>query len=347
MWKVKHEELLRVYQVTDTFIKDVLDWANNNPGVFQNQIINSISTQPLKKVASRCPKLQKKLFLLANSSYAPTIKNAYNHATLNYDSILNGITTFRRLSNNAIEIVYEVFDYLYKELIDTKIFWEQYGDGTGEVYTKDKYRVLVGALRGYCPYCDFNSILTTTSSNNDHFFPISYHPILGIFWKNLSISCMACNLSIKNDKHPSLPILHPYNDQPADNMHFTFDEANETISISINNTLDGHSLRATKNFIALFDLEKTYSSAWKYVKRIENELFKNAIKRQADKNDLQEFIDNFKKELEILKGNLIPAKGNSERSKLLLDFCDFLEGKIDYFELTFKQNSVPDELVPN
>lgn len=340
MWRIKPESIHMIYESTEQFILDVLEWACQNPAISSDKsaIVNSVSNMRLKKVVSRCSLLRGKMFFLSNSGYAETIKKAYLHTTQNYERILHGLTQFKRLDTSVIEVVYEMFNYFYYNLIDTKIFWEQYGKS--ESLTKDLYRKKVGSKREYCPYCDFNSIVSEKASNTDHFFPISVHPILGVFWKNLIVSCLPCNLSIKNDVHPKLPILHPYYDQPAEYFNFNFDESNMTITVTkkIKNTSDS---KRIKNYLNLFRIQETYATSWKYVKRIEKGIMKRVRKRLSRSDNLEDLVEIFLDEINDLQKDLNIDRGMVERTKLLIDFCEFLKYKVIFIIGSIDEESNP------
>lgn len=332
MWKVEIKKIHKLYEFTDDFIKDMFNWTLVNKGISLTDVQESIHIKRLYDFANECPSLKKHMYELAQCSDIEEVFKMYIELTGNYEAILKRkFEPTIILNEETTKTVRKAFEYFYNEALDLKSFWANYK--SGEYKSKNDFRNEIGAVRHRCPYCDIQRTTVADFTNTDHFLPISNYPILGIMWKNLVVSCIACNTAIKN-KVINLPILHPFFDSINDELFFTF--IMETKTIEINAIDNGFGKKAAENFYKLFHLEKNYPKLWDVIEREEKDIIREAsryIKKQSEieinkgYHEVIEIIDDRQK-------NIYSQRAIGECTKLKLDFYKFYK---DYSKSKMKK----------
>ncbi|AIF50223.1 HNH endonuclease [Pelosinus sp. UFO1] len=320
MWKIQTTKINEIYRFTDYFIKDLMDWAIANPNIQCTEFDTIQSTKindKLKSLAERYEVLRR---IMSQLSCAPDIKNiseAYVMCTTCYKDILNGSMNSPLLEAETKTMVIKAFRYFYNYLIDQEYFWHTYNQYDPFV-SKSQFRQDVGMKRKVCPYCDASKITTSRRTNTDHFLPITQVPLLGIYWENLIVSCVSCNnILVKGDDF-KLPITHPFFDETADHVFFSFDDKLHTIDI--NGATD-----AEKNFIEVFKLKDTYKNEWDQVSFTHKLLTKRIIKRfknTPNKDDIPLLIN---EEVADYMAILYDFVRRKEYTKLNLEVCNYFK----------------------
>jgi hypothetical protein len=335
MWKVEIKKIHKLYEFTDDFIQELFKWAFTNKGITLDKVQESIKAVKLSSFSNACSSLREHMFKLANCSDIEEVYKMYIEFTNHYESIIKGnFQSGIKLQEQTFKIVKNAFEYFYNEGLDLKSFWESYK--TGEYKTKNDYRNEIGAIRHRCPYCDINRTTVADFTNTDHFLPISVYPFLGVFWKNLVVSCVPCNTAIKN-KSVMLPILHPFIDRIQDVIYFTFDIKAKTITI--NSKDNGFGVEATENYYKLFHLDENYPKLWDIVDREERDTIRE-ITRTIKKTRIKKMEEALIEVNEIIderKNSVYSQRGIAECTKLKVDFYEFYhnysETKIKKFML--------------
>ncbi|MCU5726669.1 hypothetical protein OCF66_17030 [Bacillus toyonensis] len=321
MWKVEIRNIHKLYEFSDIFLNDVFIWATNNKGIALEEVESSISESRLLLFAKECSSLRKHMQKLAACSDIDNVYLMYLEYINHYELIIKGkFFSAIKITEETFKTVRNAFEYFYKEALDLKSFWTNYN--LREYKSKNDFRRLVGEIRHRCPYCDINRISVADFSNTDHFLPISNYPFLGISWKNLVVSCIPCNTSIKN-KSINLPILHPYIDRMQDELYFTFDIGNKAITINAKD--NGFGTQAAENFDALFHLGENYSKLWDVVEREEKDIIREAS-RYLKKNritDIKQGLQEINEILEERETNIYSQINIGECTKLKLDFYKY------------------------
>lgn len=275
MWKIDETFIGKIYKFTDEFVNDVFQWVLENPKVNKDSLIKTIKNPKLFNVAKKCRNLREILYNLSNSDKSNCIYEHYKYYVKNYEKILSGNMSSISLCTDAKNIAKDAFEYFYENLIETDIFWMNYSKDNK--IKKIQIRKTIGEKHKICPYCNVGPISYAEASNMDHFLPISKYPVLGVFGDNLVVACLPCNLFIKNDHDGKLPIIHPYKEQVADYMNFTFDKKKKLIGINYTTT-DPIKLKQTENYVSLFKIKNTYRGFWGRV-QAEEELINKNIKK--------------------------------------------------------------------
>lgn len=333
MWKIEIRNIHRLYEFSDIFLKDVFVWATNNKRIALEDVESSILENRLLLFAKECSSLRKHMQKLAACSDIDNVYSMYLEYINHYESIIKGnFSSTIKLTEETFKTVRNAFEYFYKEALDLQSFWANYN--LGEYKSKNDFRRLIGEIRHRCPYCDINRISVADFSNTDHFLPISNYPFVGILWKNLVVSCIPCNTSIKN-KSINLPILHPYIDRVQDELYFTFDIENKAITINAKD--NGFGTQAAENFYTLFRLNENYPKLWDVVEREERDIMREAS-RYFKKNmitDIKQGIQEVNEILEERETNIYSQINIGECTKLKLDFYkyyrEYNKSKLDKF----------------
>lgn len=341
MWKVEIGKIHRLYEFSDIFLNDVFMWATKNKGINVEDIESSILEKRLLLFAQECPSLRTHMKNLADCSDIDNVYLMYLEYTSHYESIIKGnYSSPIKLKDETFNTVRKAFEYFYKEALDLKSFWTNYSNE--EYKSKNDFRGLVGEVRHRCPYCDINRTSIADFSNTDHFLPISNYPFLGILWKNLIVSCIPCNTSIKN-KSINLPILHPYIDRIQDQLYFTFDIDNK--SITINAKDNGFGTQAAVNFYTLFHLDKNYPKLWDIVEREEKDIIREATRylKKSKVTNIQQGVQEINEILEERESSIYSQINIGECTKLKLDFYKYYReyntSKLDKFFILEKHGT--------
>lgn len=341
MWKVEIRKIHRLYEFSDIFLNDVFIWATNNKGIALEDVESSILESRLLLFARDCPSLRKHMQKLAACSDIDNVYLMYIECTNHYESIIKGnFSSVIKLKEETFKTVRKAFEYFYTEALDLKSFWTNYS--SGEYKSKNDFRSKVGEIRHRCPYCDINRTSVADFSNTDHFLPISNYPFLGILWKNLIVSCIPCNTSIKN-KGINLPILHPYIHRIQDKLYFTFNMEDNAITIKAKD--NGFGTKAAENFYTLFHLDENYSKLWDVVEREEKDIIREAS-RYLKKNkitDIKQGVQEINEILEERETSIYSQINIGECTKLKLDFYkyyrEYNKSKLDKF-LTLEKHGI-------
>lgn len=75
---------------------------------------------------------------------------------------------------------------MYENLLDGKSLWNVYNPNAKFV-KRSELRKLLSKNYKVCPYCDLVDMNESTSSNMDHFLPLSEFPFLSVFGGILSV----------------------------------------------------------------------------------------------------------------------------------------------------------------
>jgi len=323
MWRSDTSEQYRVYEFTDEFVVDVLTWACNTPNADFTEKINTenMSDKLIKMVSDkRFKRFREEMISLSNCKDIQDVKQLFLLFKEKYKEIIQGQVKLPfSLDEKIIEQIKKPFDYYYKQLIDNESFWGIYNPEVKFV-SKKKVREVISKNR-VCPYCDQVQIESSTKTNMDHYLPVSVFPYLGVHWRNFVISCGICNgLSQKNSQY-YLPILHPHYDEIENKLKFSFDFANETATVQVDdteNTIKSH------NYLKLFDFNQLYKGTWEELND-EYDMIELSILKMyhKDKGNIEivkcnEIIDesiNFRKE-EHRK-----SAGTRTYTKMKYDYC--------------------------
>jgi len=349
MWKVDTTQVFRSLFVTDIFLTDLFQWLNENKNKRYEDIKTNLdeNTTLLGEVANSLDSFYEKLLDIVSHEKIDEIINAYEAMEKDYFTYLEGGAHKVMFSESAFEIVKKTFAYFYKELLDRSGFWDIYNNGK-QSFSITQFRKNLGIIRPICPYCDATKIQHYKQSNSDHFLAYSHFPFLSIKWENLVVSCLGCNLYIKNDKFigtkdgvaSNIPILHPYFHEAANHINFNFDD---DLTITIKKTQDVR----VNNYIDLFELEDVYEGAHHDVKTLWNEVLDNIQDKfenyESKENETESdklkrvYLSTVINKRSIVEG----AKGKVGYTKLFIDLCDFKlsEGEMSK-ELSFLQKSL-------
>jgi hypothetical protein len=338
MWKLSDTIIKETYEVTNEFVEDVFGWAINNRKASKDKLMDSIKNQKLLSVSLKCNTLCDIMIKLSQCDDINSIYDNYKYYTSNFDLILNANKPEVKLNPSSLKVSSEAFKYFYKELIDTDIFWEIYGGG--KKTTKNRFRKSFGIRFSICPYCNAHTISYVQASNIDHFLPISRFPVLGVYWGNFVMCCSTCNLYIKNDSEIKLPILHPYKEEIANYITFTFNRSNNLIGVSYNATSEVTSGQI-ENYLNLFKIKEVYGTFWSKVEDERVDVFRSLKKavemvENVKIDDIRNCID---EDLEDYINNLKRKRYTQELIKLKIDYVSSLRlerdniAKFFYIEL--------------
>lgn len=332
MWKVEITKIHKLYEFTEVFLLDLFNWAIQNKDISRENMQESIKENRLYFFAKECSSLREHMYKLANSSEIDKVFKIYNEYIENYEMVVKGrFQSNISLESDTREVVQDAFEYFYKEGLDLKSFWNNYN--SGEYKSKNDYRTQLGYIRHRCPYCDINRTTVADFSNTDHFLPISTYPFVGILWKNLIVSCMACNTSIKG-KEITFPILHPFFDEIHEELFFTFDF--EKKSISINAKDNGFGKDAAENFYKLFHLERNYPELWDVIEREEMDIVRETSRciKKHKITEMEKGLQEVKEIIDDRKSSIYSQRTIGECTKLKLDFYNNYR---QYIELKIKK----------
>lgn len=70
-----------------------------------------------------------------------------------------------------------------------------------------------------CAYCEAN-MMDVSYAHVEHILPKSVFPHLVVDWENLTIACQTCNTEKGDYYDASVPLIHPYNENPLDHFEF-------------------------------------------------------------------------------------------------------------------------------
>ncbi|MEH6917610.1 hypothetical protein V7Y60_26405, partial [Priestia megaterium] len=281
MWKIKRTTNHYTYKFTHVFVRDLLNWANDNRGLKEIKDIEetkmTIKLKLLvKNISSK--KLKTHMLAMSNCKKISKVRAVYFFFTKHYSKILKGeIRSYPKLDKETIKDIKPVFTYFYDHLLDDERFWQAYNPNVPPM-TKLAYRKLETGYKT-CPYCDQQHIFASERTNLDHFLPISSFPFIGVYWENLIISCSSCNgLQLKRNNW-KIPTLNPFYDEPDKVLQFLFDYKKKEVRIRAKNKVKGikkPSLRG-HNFSAILKLNRLYNGSWFIVEEEKEEVI-NTIK---------------------------------------------------------------------
>ncbi|WP_330502659.1 hypothetical protein V2I71_12685 [Peribacillus frigoritolerans] len=348
MWRVDTSDIERYMSITDDFVKDFFNWINNNKGQPESVIERSLEKDDTKfgNVVNRLNTLSELLISLTLQGDVEAVINQYENMTLDYFAYITSGANTVGFSNKTNEIIERLFGYFYKDLLNTKTFWEQYDNGFNNP-SKRKFRDEFGRNHPICPYCDTNNIMFYKESNSDHFLAYSHFPLLSIHWKNLVVSCLSCNLYIKNDQFIGtkdgiseyIPILHPYFDEVAEYITFKFDDE---LNISITESDNEKAI----NYCELFELEEKYEGAiheaisvWEGV---QSDVISNYLIGLNDEvNELIKLEQIYSEIVNRKKSEKEDKKGTIRFTKLIIDLFEYkLSAQEKNNELEFLMNEI-------
>lgn len=331
MWKVETGDVFRYLFVTDIFLSDVFEWLKENKTKDMTEIQENLmeDTSLLGDLANNLETLFHVLLDLVSHEKIDEVITAYEAMEKDYFTFLTAGANTIKLSDDANELVEKAFSYFYKDLLTRQAFWNSYNNGNKN-FSTSKFREEMGRLRPVCPYCDAAKVHYYKHSNSDHFLAYSHFPFLSIHWGNLVVSCLGCNLYVKNDKFIGtkdgvsnfIPIFHPYFHEAASYIKFNFDK---NLNITIDRTIDTRVL----NYLDLFELENAYKGAYHDVKSLWEEIEKNILDKYVNYQNIgtetaidklkRIYIDTIKQQKNKAEG----SKGVVMYTKLFLDLCDF------------------------
>jgi uncharacterized protein (TIGR02646 family) len=70
-----------------------------------------------------------------------------------------------------------------------------------------------------CAYCE-SKVTHVYPGDIEHIAPRSKKPELAFEWSNLTFSCSECNRKKSDYYDPGMPLINPYDDEPADHFFF-------------------------------------------------------------------------------------------------------------------------------
>jgi len=260
MWKVNVLESRTLGRAIDCFVRDFLYWAKSQDPNSPLDYLAAAATSQENKLGKVAQKTMLKHYLAQFSKCPDLIEiiETYNNEISGYRLMLDGVIPHSKISQSSQDLIVCVFNYFYDSLLDSETFRKVYLPFyQRKLPYKNGMRQIFNEKRKVCPYCDAQTIISSTSSI-DHFFPRQRFPLLSVYSRNLVVSCSGCNERLKTTRIP-LPIFHPLFHQPASYFVFEFNEDFSEITILNKATTKIDSDRV-ENYLSLFGIHETYNS---------------------------------------------------------------------------------------
>lgn len=339
MWKIDTTMVSKCMSVTDTFINDFFCWAKENNSKTKEEIEETLKNDDssLGKVANGLTGVFDLLIKLSLYQNIEEIYEVYTNMTADYYVFLENGACVADIPEESLKLSEEIFKYFYETLLDRQTFWENYSNGF-ERFSKSIFRETITKGRQVCPYCDMNLVTYNKQSNTDHFLALTYFPVLSVKWENLVVSCVVCNLYLKNakligtyqGKSSYIPMLHPYFHEVAEHIQFTFDD-----SLNIGVIPSDVEDERAKNYCELFELESIYQGAQKIIEMTWLEIY-NTIKIRfnneqglSDESPLEKLVRMYKEQLSTKLECFENGIGGVPYVKILIDLLRFKLSEVE------------------
>jgi len=330
MWRVDTNKIKSYLSLNDEFVSDLFTWIKQNKDNKKDELETIMNNDKSKFgiVMNALGVLRENVISLTLQPDIDNVIEQYEKMTSDYFNFIGNGAILTLFSQKTNELVKSIFGYLYNDLINRTSYKDNYLQGITYA-SKSAIRTEIGRIIPVCPYCDSNNIAFNKESNSDHFLAYTHFPLLSVHWENLVLSCLGCNLFIKNDVFigtkngvaENIPIYHPYFDEIAPHMRFEFDD-------KLNVTINTFSNTKAENYINLFELKKKYSgvsdqqAAWY---EINANIKREYLDRKGFNKNIDEtlLIELYVKNIESKVSTAHEFKGQLERTKLILDFLSF------------------------